>query len=136
MADAGVRRNKPEIVEGGLAPAQERVALDVTLEFDLGVFAKRIRRTEEIDLHRVVDDQIHGRQRIDSLGIAAEPFHRLAHRREIDHRRHACKILHQHTRRHEGDLFVRLRLGIPVRERLDVGFIDVMVVFLPEQVFQ
>ena len=33
--------------------------------------------------------------------------HRVAHRREVDHRRHAGEVLHQHARRAEGDLLAR-----------------------------
>ena len=107
MADAGARRHDAEIVERLLAPAQEGVALAVALELDLDVLVEGRRAAEIVDHHRMVDDQIDRRERVDLLRIAAELDHRLAHRREIDHRRHAGQILHQHARRAEGDLAVR-----------------------------
>ncbi len=127
---------KPKIVESHLAPAQERIALDVALEFDFRIFLERIGGAEIIDLHRVVDHQIDRCQRIDLLGIAAQPLHRLAHGRQIDHGGNTGQVLHQHPRRHEGDFFSRFYLGIPVGQRFNVGFVDVMIVFLPEQILQ
>ena len=56
----------------------------------------------------MVDDEIDRHQRIDLVGIAAERGHRVAHRGEIDHRRHAGEVLHQHARRAERDLVLRL----------------------------
>ena len=56
MTDACVGRNKTEIIKGSLAPAQERVALDVAFELDFGVFVKCVRRAEKIHLDRVVND--------------------------------------------------------------------------------
>ena len=40
------------------------------------------------------------------LRVAAERRHGVAHRGEVDHRRHAGEVLHQHARRAEGDLAV------------------------------
>ena len=42
VADAGAGRHHAEIVERGLAPAQERVALAVALELDLDVLPQRV----------------------------------------------------------------------------------------------
>ena len=63
--DAGVGRDDAEVVEGLLAPAQERVALLVALELELGVALERRRGPEGVDLDRVVDDQLGGHERID-----------------------------------------------------------------------
>jgi hypothetical protein len=65
------------------------------------VLAERLVVAEEVHDHGVVDDEIDRHQRVDLLGIAAELLHRVAHRGEIDHRRHAGEILHQHARRAE-----------------------------------
>ena len=65
MDDAGVGRDDREVVERLLAPAQERVALLVALELELGVDAERVARAELVDLHRVVDDQLDRLQRVD-----------------------------------------------------------------------
>ena len=54
----------------------------------------------------MVDDEVDRHQRIDLFRIAAERPHGIAHRGEIDHRRHAGEILHQDARRPEGDLAI------------------------------
>ena len=107
VADAGAGRHDAEIVEGAAAPAQEGVAFAVALELDLHVLAEGVGRAEIVDHDRMVDHQIDRRERIDALGIAAEARHRLAHRRQIDHRRHAGQILHQHAGGPERDLAPR-----------------------------
>ena len=63
--DAGVRRDDLEVLEGGLAPAQERVALLVALELLLGVDAEGVARAELVDLHGVVDDELDRHERVD-----------------------------------------------------------------------
>ncbi len=70
-----------------LAPAQERVALLVALELELGVVRERLRGAERVDLDRVVDHQLGGDQRVDLLRVAADLGHRVAHRRQVDDRR-------------------------------------------------
>ena len=42
VTNPGVRRDDLEILECGLAPSQESIALDVALKFQLGVQSKRI----------------------------------------------------------------------------------------------
>ena len=61
VADAGRRRHDAEVVEGLLAPAQERVALAVALELELGVDGEGARGAEGVDLDRVVDHQVRRR---------------------------------------------------------------------------
>ncbi len=87
MHDARVGRHDLEVVKRGLAPAQERVALLVALELELGVALERLRGAEDVDLDRVVDHQLGRHQRVDLVGIAAHRLHRVAHRREVDDRR-------------------------------------------------
>ncbi len=111
MADAGAGRHHGEIRERLLAPFQEFVAFLVLLVFLDHVLAERLVVTEEVDDHGVVDDEIDRHQRVDLLGIAAERLHRVAHRGEIDHRRHAGEILHQHARRTKCDFVLELALS-------------------------
>jgi hypothetical protein len=136
MADAGAGRHQPEILERILAPAQKAVALAVALELGLDVGGKGGGIAEIVDLHRMVDDQVDRRQRVDLFRIAAEIDHRLAHRREVDHRRHAGQILHQHPGRAERDLAVRAFGVDPGAQRLDVIDRDGAAVFQPHQVLQ
>ena len=86
VADAGVGRHHREVVEGGLAPAQEGVALPVALELELGVALEGEPLGEHVDLDRVVDHELDRHQRVDLGGVAAEVLHRVAHRREVDDR--------------------------------------------------
>ena len=104
MHDAGVGRHDAEIAEGVLAPAQERVALLVARELELGVQLKRVGLAEVVDLHGVIDHELDRLQRVDPVRIAAEPRDAVAHRRQIDDRRHAGEVLQQHARRRERNL--------------------------------
>jgi hypothetical protein len=56
--DSGARRDDLEVVECALSPAQERVPLAVPLELELGVAEDREPVREDIDLDRVVDDEL------------------------------------------------------------------------------
>ena len=87
VADAGVRRHDAEVVERRLAPAQERVALAVALELELGVALEGEPLGELVDLDRVVDHQLDRHERVDLRRVAAELVHRVAHRGEVDDRR-------------------------------------------------
>ena len=120
MADAGCRRHHPETLEGGLAPAQERVALPVSLVVSLGVHLEGALVAERVDLHRVVDDQIDVDLRVDRRGVPAQLLHRVAHRRQVDHGRDSGEVLHQHPGGLEGDLDGGIRLRVPAGDRLDV----------------
>ena len=104
MADAGARRHHAEILKGLLAPAQEGIALVVAPHLDLDIGGKGARRAEIVHLHRMIDNEIDRHQRIDALGIAAESGHGIAHCGQVDHRRHAGEVLHQHPRGAIGDL--------------------------------
>ena len=69
-------------------------------------------------------------------GIAAQRLDGVAHRAEVDDRGHAGKVLHQHARRHVGDLAAGLGLGVPLGQELDVGGGHVHAVFAAQQVFK
>ena len=71
MDDPGVGRHDREVVEAVLAPAQERVALLVALELEVGVDLEGVVAAERVDLHGVVDDQLGGHERVDLRGLAA-----------------------------------------------------------------
>ena len=136
MADAGARRHHAEIVEGARAPAQERVALAVPLIFPVDIDLERLVGAEGVDHHRMVDDEIDRRQRIDLVRIAAERRHGVAHGGEIDHRRHAGEILHQDARRAEGDLLVALALLQPLRDAANIVGGDAPPVLVAQQIFE
>ena len=120
--DAGRRRHHAEVVEGLLAPAQELVALAVALELDLGVLPSASGEPNDVHLHRVVHHQVDRHQRVDPLGVAAQPLHRRAHRGEVDDGGHAGEVLEDHAGRHEGQLDVLRRPRRSRRRR----FVDVV----------
>ena len=117
-----------EIRRSLLTPFQEFVAFLVLLVFLDDVLAERLVVAEEVHDHGVVDDEIDRHQRVDLLGVASELLHRVTHRGEIDHRRHAGEILHQHARRTERHLVFELALLQPFRHRNDVSLLDRAVV--------
>jgi hypothetical protein len=104
VADAGARGHHAEIVERALAPFEEHVALHVALVFAVHVHLEGARVAELVDHHRVVDDEVHGVQRVDLLRIAAQRLDPVAHRGEVDDGRNAGEVLHQHARGAIGDL--------------------------------
>ena len=69
--DPGCRGHDAEAVEGVFPPAQKLVTLAVARELDFRVPAERERRSEHIDLHRVVDDEIHRDGGVDAFRVAA-----------------------------------------------------------------
>ena len=135
MADAGVRRDDLEILQGLLSPAQEGVALDVALHFETGVEGESVRGAEFVHLHGMVDDQLGGEQGIDFLRIAAELADGVAHGGEVDDGGHAGEILQQHARGHEGNFFFAVG-GVPGSQGGNVVGVDEAVVFVAKQVFE
>ena len=134
--DAGAGRDDAEVVERLLAPAEELVALAVAGELHVDVELEGVGRVEVVDLHRVVDDEIDGDERIDLLRIAAEPLHGGAHGGEIDDAGDAGEILQDNAGRLEWDFDLGRRGGLPAGERFHVGFGDGVTVAVAEQRFQ
>ena len=118
--DAGSGRHHAEVIERGLAPAQELVALLVALELLLDVEHERHRRAELVDLHRVVDHEVDGLLRVDLCRVAAHLRHRVAHCGQVDDAGDAGEVLEQHARWHERDLGVGVGGGVPLRDGLDL----------------
>ena len=133
--DAHARRHDAEVLEGALRPAQQRVALGVALELAVDVALVGAVRAERVDLHRVVDDEVDGDERVDAAGIAAPAGNRVAHRGQVDDGRDAGQVLHDHARRHEREVRVRGRLG-PRRQGVDVRLGDVLAVDAAQQVLE
>ncbi len=136
VTDAGAGRHDAEILERVLRPFQETVAFLVLLVFLFDILLERVAVSEEIHRHRMIDHQINRHQRVDLLRIAAKLFHGVAHRGQIDHRRHAGEILHQDARRPKRD-FALGRPGLePLRDGQDVVLGDRAAVLVAQQVFQ
>ncbi len=134
--DAGARRDDLELVERGLAPAQELVALAVAAVLQLDVLGERLVGAELVGDDRVVDDQLGRGQRVDLRRVAAELLHGLAHGGEVHDAGHAGEVLHDHAGRRELDLLRGLRLRVPAAERPDVVGGDVRAVLGAQQVLQ
>ena len=134
--DADARRHEPESFERLLTPFQKLVTLAIALELHVHVQLQRFRGAEEIDLHGMIDHQIDRHERLDDFRIAAEPLHRAAHRREIDHQRHAGEILENDPRDDERNLFIRRRLRVPFRQRFDIFAPDFFAVAISQHRFE
>ena len=136
MNDPGGRRNHLEIVEGGLAPLQELIALTVALKLPLDVDLQGRGSGKRVHLHGMVDNQLRRDQGIDLPGISSQPRHGFSHGRQVDDRRNACEVLEHHSCRREGDLLGWLCLWIPLHQRLDVLGGDRLAIFVAQQVFE
>ncbi len=136
MDDPGVGRDDAEVIEGVLAPAEEGVPLAVALELQLRVDEEGPRGPGLVDLDRVVDDQLDRLEGVDLAGIAAQALHRVAHRGEVDDRRHPREVLEEHPAGPEGDLGLGLCLRLPGGEGLDIVGRDRDAIFVAQEVFQ
>jgi len=134
--DASVGRDDGEVVESGLAPAEERVTLLVALEFEGSVHVEGAGGAEFVDLDGVIDYEFDGLEGIDERGIAAELLHGVAHGGEVDDAGDAGEILEQNTAGSEGDFLVGLGIPVPGRERPNVFFLYVAAVLSAEQVLK
>jgi hypothetical protein len=134
--DAGPRRHHLELVERGLAPAQELVALAVALVLQVDVALEGVRPAEDVGDHRVVDHQLGRGQRVDLGRVAAELGDGLAHGGQVHDARHAGEVLHHDAAGGELDLHGRFRGGVPTRQRAHVIFGDVRAVLGAQQVLQ
>ena len=117
--DARLGRHHAEVFQGVLAPTQEDITLLVPLIFQLGVGHERDVGTGRIDLHGVVDDQLHRLQRVDLARVAAHRGHGVAHGGQVNHGGHAGEVLQQYTGGREADLVGRLGGGLPIGHALD-----------------
>ena len=134
VADPHARWHHAETFERLLRPVEQGVTLAIPAIFPAQVGGIRVGAAVTIDLDRMVDDKVHGNERIHAPGIGTRPRDRTSKRREIDDRRDTRKVLHQHARRHEGD-----RRGAAIRpsgERRDVRLRDVPATRPPGDVFQ
>ena len=134
MTDTGARRHHPEVVEGLLAPAQKLVALLVALHLDGDVVLEGRRIAVLVHHYRVVDDQVHRRQRVDQGRVFTRLLHRLAHGGQVHHPGHPGEVLHQHPGRAELDFRVGAPVFQPLHHGIDVGTVDRGVVFVAQQV--
>ena len=134
--DAGARRDNLELLERRLPPAQELVALAVAGVLQLDVLLEGARVAEDVNLHRVVDDQLGRSERVDLGRVAAERDDGLTHGRQVDNTRHAGEVLHDDAGGGELDLCVRVSVLVPVADGPDVLGGDVRAVLGPQEILQ
>ncbi len=131
--DADCRRHHTEVVEGLLAPAEEGIPLGVAAKLEIDVLLEGLMGAEEIDLHRVVDHEIHRHQWVDLLGITAEPLHRGPHGRQVDDAGHTGEVLQHDPGWLEGNLGSGRGSGVPGRKRPNVRLGDGIAIARPQQ---
>ena len=136
MADTHPRRNRREVAKRRLSPLQKRIALPIALELQQRIGIKSPGGAELIHLDRMVDHQFGRHQRIHALRVAAQRPDGVAHRGKIHHCGHAGKVLHQHPRRHVGNLPAGLGLGVPVGQKLNVPGRHIHAILAAQQVFK
>jgi hypothetical protein len=136
VADAGPRRDDAEVPEGVLPPAEELIALLVALELVPDVEEERRLGPVLVHLHRVVDHEVHGLERVDALRVAAQADDRVAHRRQVHDRGDAGEVLEEDPRDAEGDLPLGRLRHVPAGQGVDVRALDEGVVLVPEQVLE
>ncbi len=132
--DAG--RHDTECLECLLAPFEELVALAVALEFHVKIQLESLRGAVEINLHRVIHDEINRHEGLDDGGIPAEAFHGSAHGREVHEERHAGEVLKHDAGDDKRNFLLSGRFRIPVRERLDITRLDFFSVAVAEDGFE
>src|SRR5256886_3198600 len=128
MHDADSRRNELESLESLLTPLKKLVTLAIALELHVQIEFQRARRTEEINLNRVIDDQIDRHEWLDDLRVASEPLHSAAHRREVDNQWNSGEVLQNNARNGEWDLLVRGRFRVPFCKRFNIFSPDLVSV--------
>ena len=129
-------RDGLEIGQRLLAPLEERVALHVTVVFNVEVHVKRIAVSAgNIDLNRVVNHQIHRDLRVDFLGVAAHFHHGVSKSCQVHHGRHAGEVLKDDSGRAEGDL-ATLAVGCPCGDLANVLLGDEEPVISTQSAFE
>src|SRR6266542_4359790 len=136
MHDADAGRDDLERVEGLHPPLQKLIARAVALEFDLHVFPQRVGRSGDVDLHRVVDDQVHWNQRLDDLRVLAEARHGRTHRGQVYEQRHAREILQDYAGHDERDFGHAGSLRLPIGQSAHVVFLDILAVAVAQHRFE
>ena len=114
-------RNNAKVGERRLTPFKEGKSLVVSVEFDLLVAILGIFSSGNIDLDRVINDEIHLTERVNLVGISSKLLHGSAHSGKINNSWNASKILKQDSGWLEWDLERFLGRLLPVQDRLNIS---------------
>ena len=137
MADASAGWDNAEVVKGRLTPFKEGIALHIALIFPINIHLKGAGGAKLINHDRMINHQIHRVQRVDLFRIPAKRNNSITHRGQINHCRHAGKILHQNAGRAIGN-FSRIfsALCAPFGKGFDIIDRYSLSVFEPQHIFQ
>ena len=136
VADTGARWDDAEATERLLAPLEKHITFVVTLHLQTHVLFKRIIIAKMVHGHRVVNNQVNRGERVHFCGIAPQAFYRFTHCRQINHRRNAGEILHQHPGRTIGDLPVGVGVLQPSGQGVNILSRNGEVILPAQEVFQ
>src|SRR5215470_2573093 len=136
MHDADAGRDDLERVEGLHPPFQKLITRAVAPEFDLHIFPQRVGRAGDVDLHRVVNDQIYGNQRLDELRVLAEASHGRTHRGQVYEQRHAGEILQDYAGYDERDFGHAGGRRLPIGQSAHVVFLNLLAVAVAQHRFE
>ena len=120
--DPDARGHDLESIKRLHAPFQKLVTLAIAPELHFQVPLHGVGCAGEVHLHRVIHHQVHRHQRLDDFWLPPQPRHRRAHRGQVHQQRHTGEILQYDSRDDERDFPRALRMGRPVRQRLQVAF--------------
>ena len=134
--DTGTRWNNFEVIERGLSPTQELIALTVAFVFELNVLFKSVRSASYIDYHRVVDYQFGWSKWIDSLRVAAKFGDSFTHSGQVNNTWNSSEVLHNDACWSELDFSVRLSSRYPIHKSVYVILGDVSAIFGAQHILQ
>src|SRR5690606_2619420 len=112
------------------------VSLAVPFVFALYVQRESLVAREVVDLHRVVDDEVHGDDRVDLVRVSAEPVDYRSHGREVHDAGHSRKVLQNDARGAVWYFLGSPAAGAPRRERFKVPVVYGVAVVVPGDVLE
>ena len=133
--DPRARWHDAIVLERLLGPAEQGVALPVAFVLAGDVLLEGMAGTEEVHLHRVVDDQVGRDERVDPCGIAPHGPDPVPHGGQVHDRGDSGEVLQHHPRWHEGEVRTRVD-GAPRRDGRDVVLRHMTVTCVAQHVLE
>jgi len=84
----------------------------------------------------VIDDKIYLTKRINLLWITAHVLHGRPHSGQINDSWHSSEILENNPGRFEGDFYLLWRGLLPIKNRLNIGLLDIEFVAITNCTFE
>lgn len=136
VANAGVRGDGAEVLEGFLAPFEEGIALLVSFKLEGDVVVEGPGGAEEVHHDGVVNDQVHGAERVNFLRVFPHGRQGFAHGGQVHNARHPRKILQQHAGGGERNFCVVVLAGGEGQEGLHMLSFHNASVLKAQEVFE